>query len=187
MSEAAPAPEGRAQAQTGSAQRKAKAGLSPKLVATLGGALTALAVGTVIATSVIAPSPSNGSQLFMVAQSDITDAASTLSSQGAAPIVDNAKRCTVPMGNLVLSRSGAGQSGLIRIRSGGYLSPPFALTEMPQRIAIPYPADYSAGKGQIYIEGSADNAVVSLAPTVTIPKQSGSTPISVWWTPRKPC
>jgi hypothetical protein len=186
MSEAAPAPQGRT-AQTGTAQDSNKSGVRPGLVVGIGGVLTALAIGVVVATSSFGPATPAGSQLSLVAQGDITDAASTLSAQSAGSIVDNAKRCTIPMANLTLSKGAAGQAGMVRIRSGSYLSPPFSITDVPQRVAIPFPTDYASGIGQITVEGTVDDASVSLSPVVSVHQLNGSTPIKVWWTPRKPC
>jgi hypothetical protein len=186
MPEAAPAPR-RANAQADTAQDRIKSGMRPKLVVGIGGALTALAVGIVVVTSSLGPAAPAGSQLSLVAQGDITDAASTLAAQSAGSIVDNAKRCTIPMANLTLSKGTTGQAGMVRIRSGSYLSPPFSITDVPQRVAIPFPTDYASGIGKITIEGTAEDASVSLAPVVSLHNLNGSTPITVWWTPRKPC
>jgi hypothetical protein len=129
----------------------------------------------------------SGSKISLVRQGDIGAAASTLSAQSAAALVDEAKSCKTPMANITISKLPGAAPGMIRIRSGGYLSPAFSLAETPQSIAIPFPTAYASGIGTITVEGEANSAVVSLYPAVNIEKLSGSSPISIWWTPDKPC
>jgi hypothetical protein len=128
-----------------------------------------------------------GARITTVPQSDIAGAASTLTSQVASIIVEDAKSCRTPMAIITISKAVGTDSGVIRIRSGGYLSPAFTLTDTPQQVAIPFPTTYSSGKGNITIEGQAKNASLSLFPTVTINNMTSVFPISIWWTPDKPC
>jgi hypothetical protein len=187
MSKAASSSEGQGTVQINSRQGELKRGISPSMPAGVGLVLTALAIGAVMATARMDSAPSDRSQLSFVAQSEITDAATTLVPQTASALVGEAKRCTIPLASLVVSKSMTGGSGTIRIRSGSYLSPPFLLTDMPQRVAVPFPGPYPSGMGTITIEGNATGSVISLSPAVKIDKLAGANSIPVWWTPRKPC
>jgi hypothetical protein len=187
MSEAAPAPQGKNAPATGLQADHTRRGLSSLTMAGIGCALTALAIGAVVATASMQSGSRAGSELSLVEPGEISNAATTLASQFATTLVDDAKSCRTPMATVSVSRQPGGRTGVIRIRSGSYLSPAFTLTDMPQRIAIPFPTAYASGKGTISVEGTATNAVVSLFPAVNIENLVWANVISIWWTPRKPC
>lgn len=162
---------------------KPAGGNSLKLVAVIGAAVAigAAILGTNLRTT------HTGSEIAIVPKGEISAAASTLAGQSATGIVDEAKSCKTPMAIITVSKQTGAQPGVIRIRSGAYLSPPFSLAEAPQRIAIPFPTAYATGLGTITVEGEASNAVVSLYPAVNIDKLAGTTPITIWWIPKDPC
>jgi hypothetical protein len=175
--------------QPPTARREESAGQITKGRGTLkavGGIGAVLAIGAAILGVSLHTSPI-GSKISLVRQNDISAAASTLSAQSATALVDEAKRCKTPMANITISKLPGAAPGMIRIRSGGYLSPAFSLAETPQSVAIPFPTAYATGIGTITVEGEASSAMVSLYPAVKIEKLSGSSPISIWWTPDKPC
>jgi hypothetical protein len=182
MPEPAHVPPPQGAAPQGSGSRK-PAGNGLRIVAGIG---AVLAVGAAILGSSL-HTTSNGSKIAIVPQADISAAATTLAAQSATGIVDEAKSCKTPMAIVTVSKKPGAGPGVIRIRSGGYLSPAFSLAEAPQRVAIPFPTAYATGIGTISVEGQANDAVVSLYPAVSIDKLTGSSPISIWWTPDKPC
>ena len=76
---------------------------------------------------------------------------------------------------------------MVRIRSGAYLSPAFHVTGVPQRIAIPYPSPYSAGRGVLSLVGDANDLWFYLTPGWFIETLNGAASINVVWTPGNPC
>jgi hypothetical protein len=162
--------------------RKRRTGL---LVGLIGGLLTA---GVVLFTlNGGAPFLEKNSTLSLVAPAEITDAARTLDPSSSDQLVGRAKECSVPLAQVAVSKISGTSGGTIRIRSGGYISPPFTLTDAPQRIAIPFPAPYPTGQGVISVEGEANGAVISVSPAWHVDSLSGSASLNVVWTPEKPC
>lgn len=155
-------------------------------VAALGG--IAIAAAIVLATA-SSPAPPRGTAgepaIQQVALADISGAVATLAPNAAAVMGEEAKSCKAPLAEVVLKNAPGAAPGLVRIRSGSYVSPPFTLTDAPQRIAIPFPTPYQTGRGVIVIEGATTGATISLYPTNTV--TSGSFLINIWWTPRKSC
>lgn len=157
-------------------------GLRTVLVAGLGGLLTtAVVVGMLHTASVTSSDP----VLSFVPPGEIAAAAATLVPNVRPAMVEQAKSCTVPIAYVTLASTGG--EGTVQIRSGSYLSPPLKLTAAPQRVAIPYPAPYQTGRGQISIEGTANGALVSLYPTWRVDALHGAIIHNVVWTPKKPC
>jgi hypothetical protein len=153
-------------------------------IAAAGGLLTGLLLVALLARAPAGPELAN---LAMVAPTDIAGAATTLAPAASAQLVAQAKSCTVPLAHVAISAVGNGAHGTIRIRSGAYLSPAFHLTATPQVVAIPFPAPYAAGRGELAIVGNAAGVTISLSPTWRIETLSGTTVRPVVWTPKKPC
>ena len=82
-----------------------------------------------------------------VDQRDIDAASSTLNPSVAGGLVDEAKRCKIPLASITIARGTAQLGSTLRIRAGNYVSPYFSITDNMQRIALPYPAPYGAGAG----------------------------------------
>jgi hypothetical protein len=183
MQEPTPVPKSQTASREESVGQTAKGRGPLKTIAGIG---AVLAIGAAILSASLHTSPS-GSKIALVPQNEISAAATTLSAQSATALVDEAKSCKTPMATIHISKLPGAAPGIIRIRSGGYLSPAFSLGETPQSVAIPFPTAYATGLGTISVEGEANKAVVSLYPAVNIEKLSGSSPISIWWTPDKPC
>ena len=112
-------------------------------------------------------SAANASDLAIVATSDIAAAATTISPAVSSQLAAAAKECKVPLAHLTISKLPGTAGGTIRVRSGNYLSPPFQVTDTPQRVAVPFPAAYPVGKGVISIEGNGSGTSVSLYPAWT--------------------
>jgi hypothetical protein len=126
--------------------------------------------------------------LNQLAAADLADAGGTLTPGVGAAALQEAKACRIPLANVVLVKApGDAGVGMVRIRSGSYVSPPFRLTDAPQRIAIPFPAPYETGRGTLIVEGAAAGASISLVPGLSVPSGAASFPINVWWRVGKPC
>jgi hypothetical protein len=120
---------------------------------------------------------------------EIAAAMPTLDPEAAQAAVAEAKSCKAPLAWVVLvRRPGAPASGaVVRIRSGAYLSPPFQVTDVPQRIAIPYPAPYATGRGVLSLVGDASDLWFYLTPGRFTERLNGTVSINVIWTPGNPC
>ncbi len=129
----------------------------------------------------------NRPALSFVAQNDIANAATTLTQAGAATLVEDAKRCNIPLAYVTISKGTAIAGSTIRIKSGSYVSPYFLITDAPEKIAIPFPAPYGGGTGTLSIDGNANGAIVALTPSKVLADLPGSQSISVTWRPRSPC
>jgi hypothetical protein len=166
------------------------------VIGIVGGFLTAGAL--VLALNGGPPFIKKDPTLSLVAPAEITDASKTLdpasSEQDVARAneqdVARAKECSVPLAQVAIWKISGTSGGIIRIRSGSYISPPFNLTEAPQRVAIPFPAPYASGQGVISVEaveGAANGAVISVSPAWQINSLNGSASLHVVWTPKDPC
>ena len=78
------------------------------------------------------------STLEVLIPADINAALPTLDPGTSKAAVDDAKNCKAPLAWVTLTQQPGGHGGMVRVRSGAYLSPPIKLTPIPQRIAIPY-------------------------------------------------
>jgi hypothetical protein len=173
-------------AEAGAAKKAATrtAGFKVPLIAAAGGVATAALLVAMLGRGPVA---GGHSQLSMVAQSEITAAAATLAPESSAQTAAEAKSCKVPMAYVTISKQADSRGGTIRIKSGAYVSPPFQVTDTPQRVAIPYPAPYPAGKGLLAVEGEASGIIVSIYPNWRIEVLHGLKTLDVWWATDKPC
>lgn len=163
---------------------RASAGFKVPLIAAAGGLLTAAALAAVLGRG---PAATGDSKLAMVLPDEIAAAAATLTPGPAGQIVAEAKSCKTPMAFVTLFKQPVSAGGTIRIISGAYVSPPFQITGTPQRVAIPYPAAYPAGKGLLAVQGEASGVIVSLYPDWRIDALHGLRSTDVVWAPDKPC
>jgi hypothetical protein len=155
------------------------------VIGIVGGFLTAGAV--VLALNGGPPFIKKDATLSLVAPAEITDASRTLDPASSEQLASRAKECSVPLAQVAIWKTPGASGGAIRIRSGGYISPAFTLTDAPQRVAIPFPAPYATGRGVISVEGAADGAVISVSPAWHINSLAGSASLDVVWTPKDPC
>jgi hypothetical protein len=169
-----------------------KRGPSRGILITIAGAL----ITAGIATAAVVPGLIGGKSgpagdaeptLAQLAPSDITTALPTLDPATSKAAVDDAKACKAPLGWVTLVKRPGGRGGMVRIRSGSYLSPPFQVTDAPQRIAIPYPAPYPSGRGILSLVGDADEVWFYLTPGWFVPNLKGTASINVHWTVGNPC
>jgi hypothetical protein len=161
----------------------------PAIVAAVGGLLIVAAIGLVAMKADLGIPTGNPAQptVSFVDQRDISAAAAALTPSAAGALVDDAQRCKIPLVSMTISRGTAPIGSTIRIRSGSYVSPYFAVTETMQRIAVPYPAPYGSGAGTFVIEGTANGAILGLTPTKALMELPGAQSIPVVWRAVSPC
>jgi hypothetical protein len=132
------------------------------------------------------PTIGQESTLEVLVPADINAALPTLDPGTSKSAVDDAKSCKAPLAWVTLKQQPGGHGGMVRIRSGSYLSPPINLTPTPQRIAVPYPSPYPTGRGVLTLVGEADQVGFYLTPG-GIHNVNGAYSVNVRWTPRNPC
>jgi hypothetical protein len=166
----------------------AKSGTRPAIVATVGGLLIVAAIGLVLrnADIGITGNPAQPTVSY-VAQRDLGEAATTLTPAAAGALVEDAQRCKIPLASMTIAKGTAAIGSTLRIRSGGYVSPYFTVTENMQRIAMPYPAPYGSGVGTFVVEGNATGAILGLTPTRVLIELPGAQSIPVVWRAVNPC
>ena len=156
-------------------------------IAAIGAAIT---VGIVAATIVITPKGiGSGTEpsLTLLPQNEIAAAAPSLDPAVAEKAVADAKACKVPLARVTLVKRPGSVPGVVRIRSGSYLSPPFLVTDSRQSVAIPYPAPYPTGRGVLSLVGETKDVWFYLTPGWFVPDLNGNASINVWWRTDKPC
>ena len=126
------------------------------------------------------------STLEVLVPADINAALPTLDPGTSKAAVDDAKNCKAPLAWVTLTQRSGGNGGMVRVRSGPYLSPPIKLTPAPQRIAIPYPAPYPTGRGVLTLVGEADQVGFYLTPG-RVQDVNGTYSVNVRWQVRNPC
>jgi hypothetical protein len=170
-----------------------KRGPSRDIMITIIGALVTAGIATaVVFPDLIGGKPSGSAgdaepTLSALAPTDITTALPTLDPATSKAAVEDAKNCKAPLAWVTLVKRPGSRGGMVRISSGTYLSPPFQLTDTPQRIAIPYPTPYPTGRGALSLVGDADEVWFYLTPGWFVETLKGTASINVHWTPGNPC
>ena len=147
-----------------------------------------VAAGTVVG-SLVGKKPDEAAtwQLEPVPTASLPQVESTLVPQQAAQLLEEARRCREPLARIAVRHSPGTRGGTISVVSRGYRSPPFVLTTAPSLVAIPYPAPYSSGRGQLTLVGEANDVIVSLRPQYINQQLKSAALINVWWTPVEGC
>jgi hypothetical protein len=167
-----------------------KAGSSGAAIVGAVGALLVLAAAGAVATRSdlsFGTASSKQTTVSFVDTRDLNEAASTLTQSVAGGLVDDARRCRIPLVSMTIAKGTAQIGSTIRIRSGSYVSPYFTVTEGLQRIALPYPAPYGAGSGTLVVEGNATGAILGLTPTKVLEDLPTAQSIPVVWRAVSPC
>jgi hypothetical protein len=170
-----------------------KRGPSRGILITIIGALVTAGIATaavspgLIGGELSGPAGDEEPTLSVLAPTEITTALPTLDPATSAVAVEDAKKCKAPLAWVTLVERPGSRGGLVRINSGSYLSPPFQLTDAPQRIAIPYPAPYPTGRGVLSLVGDADEMWFYLTPGWFVETLKGTASINVRWRPANPC
>jgi hypothetical protein len=126
------------------------------------------------------------SELLQVQADELPGAIGSLDPVAGQQAADDAQACRVPLASVSLATTGP-PGTVVRVRSGGYVSPPVRLGRVPQRIAIRFPAPYPAGSGKVQIEGVATDITAALLPQWSLPKLDHIAVRTVYWTPKNAC
>jgi hypothetical protein len=159
------------------------------LIGIAGGLVIAGIAAVVVLPSLVGDKPADvgeESTLEVLVPADINAALPTLDPGTSKAAVDDAKNCKAPLAWVTLTQRPSGHGGMVRVRSGSYLSPPIRLTTTAQRIAIPYPAPYPTGRGVLTLVGEADQVGFYLTPG-GVHDVNGTYPVNVRWQVRNPC
>src|SRR5262249_11684010 len=162
-----------------------KRGPSCGILITIIGALVTAGIATaavfpdLIGSKRSAPAGDAEPTLSALAPTEIATSLPTLDPATSKAVVDDAKSCKAPLAWVTLVKRPGSRGGMVRIRSASYVSPPFQLTDAPQRIAIPYPAPYPTGRGVLSLVGDADEVWFYLTPGWFIQTLKGTASINV--------
>ncbi len=129
------------------------------------------------------------SEMAEVLGNDLTGALPTMNLTGSviARLQKGTRDCGARLAWVTLSRPNGNEARRARLRSGNYFSPPFTITTMPVRVAIPYPAPYESGRGVLTILGADENLTVALTPAWHVPANTGTATHAVTWHPVANC
>jgi hypothetical protein len=131
--------------------------------------------------------PAKPPVIDMVASADFNKAITTLSAEGLQQAGADPRECRVQMGYITVATPGNPAGGTVRFRTNRYQSPPFVVTDKPQRIAIPNPFPGTGGTGLLTVEGEAKGLVVALSPPTPMEPVNGSATTEVIFLPVPPC
>jgi hypothetical protein len=140
--------------------------------------------------SAFKPTAPNVSELTEVEQREIAGALTTMSLPNAALAKfregdDGA--CRRPLAWLSLVSAPGEPPSRIRLISGTYYSPVFEVSATPVRVALPFPAPYETGHGELTAIAVGGSATISLLPAWRVSPQDGKTTHLVTWHPVKTC
>jgi hypothetical protein len=134
------------------------------------------------------PAPGGVSRVAEVAPQDVPAAIETIDAPAEQLAqLKGRKPCSVRLASVTIRRGPGQPDGRIRLQSGHYISPLFELTDMPVRVALPYPAPYETGRGVISVLGATTDAIVALTPPLHVPAQGGVRVQEVTWSPAGAC
>ena len=159
------------------------------LIGIAGGLVIAGIAGAVVLPNIVRDKPpvvGEESTLEVLIPADINAALPTLDPGTSKAAVDDAKNCKAPLAWVTLTQRPSGHGGMVRVRSGQYVSPPINLTTTPQRVAVLYPAPYPAGRGVLTLVGEADQVGFYLTPG-GVHDVNGTYSVNVRWQVRNPC
>ena len=148
-----------------------------------GGLLT----GTAAALVASQGSAGGASTLQVIARSDLDQAKTSMQPESAAQAAEEARQCKTPLASITVQAASGSAPQRIRIRSGTYVSPWLLLSDAPRRMAIPFPAPYLTGKGELIVEEATRPVTLWLTPPRDVGPQAGSNLIPVVWATTNPC
>jgi len=154
----------------------------PSLAIWLAGALLLGAVSGWFLTTRAAVPP----VIAKVSSEEIPEAITTLSPQAIQEARSDARECRIPMGFIIAATPGNPAGGTVRFRTSRYESPPFVITDKPQRIAIPNPMP-EGGVGSLSVDGEAKGLVVGLTPPARMEPVNGTATTRVIFPVSPPC
>jgi hypothetical protein len=129
------------------------------------------------------------SDLAQVDDGDVGAALTTMEGPTAflARFKSRTAGCPEPLAWVTVARAPGQPAGTVRLGSGTYYSPVFDLSDVPVRVAIPYPGPYEAGHGMLTVMAAGGRAMVALRPAWQVPTQGGAARHEVTWHPSDRC
>lgn len=131
--------------------------------------------------------PSDAPVVAMLSPEQLPDAIPTLNPAAQQTARSDQRECRVPFGFITVATPGNPTGGTVSFRTSKYQSPPFHVTDKPQRIAIPSPLPETGGVDLLSADGDAKGLLVSLYPTARMEPVNGTKTVKVIWRPRPPC
>jgi hypothetical protein len=125
--------------------------------------------------------------MTMVTPEEIPQAITTLNGAAQQAAQVDSRQCRLPMAMITVATPGNPTGGTVSFRTSKYQSPPFHVTDKPQRIAIPSPLPETGGVDLFSADGNATGLMVSLYPTARMEPVNGTSTVRVIWRPRPPC
>jgi len=123
-----------------------------------------------------------------ISQEDLPAAIATLAPGAQQTARSDPRECRFPMGFITVVTPGNPAGGTVSFRTSKYQSPPFHVTDKPQKIAIPLPVPpETGGVDLLSVDGNVTGLLVSLSPTVRMEPINGVATVKVRWLPRPPC
>lgn len=122
-----------------------------------------------------------------VAPEEIPAAIETLNQAAQQSMKSDSRGCRYPMGFITVATPGNPAGGTVSFRTSKYQSPPFRVTDKPQRIAMPNPLPGTGGVDLLSADGDAKGLLVSLYPTARMEPINGTSTVKVIWRPGPPC
>jgi hypothetical protein len=135
----------------------------------------------------VRPVPAGPPVIEMLSPADVAEGMKTLSAQAIQQASSAPRQCRVQFGYITVSTPGNAAGGTVRFRIGAYESPPFVVTDKPQRIAIPNPFPETGGTGFLSVDGEAKGLVVALYPPAPMEPVNGSATTPVIFLPTPKC
>jgi hypothetical protein len=122
------------------------------------------------------------SELAVVDQRDAAAALATMdgSTEFLAQFKQQKNGCPHPLAWVSVARAPGQPAGTIRLRSGNYFSPIFTLSDVPARVAIPYPSPYETGHGTLVAMHDGGAAVIALSPPWQVTQGDGPARQVTW-------
>ncbi len=131
----------------------------------------------------------SASELAAVADQDIDAAMATMHGppEYLAQFKSSAGGCPTPLAWVSIGLAPGQAPTKLRVQAGPYLSPVFETAASPMRIALPYPAPYEAGSGQISVALFGGSATLALMPAWQASMNAPGNLRHVVWKPVKRC
>jgi hypothetical protein len=146
-----------------------------------------IALGAVGGWFVSSQKASDAPVVAMLSPEQLAEAIPTLSAGAQQAARSDPRECRVAMGFITVATPGNPAGGTVSLRTSKYQSPPFHVTDKPQRIAIPSPLPETGGVDLFSADGDAKGLVVSLTPPARMEPVNGTATVKVLWRPRPPC
>jgi hypothetical protein len=131
----------------------------------------------------------HASMLDQVSEADMPNALRTMNGSPDFFAQFKARKdvCREPLAWVSLARTPGGPPTRVRIRTSGYVSPEFELSDVLLRVAIPFPGPYEAGRGTLEVMSVGGGGTVALRPASPIVSGSAKTIKQVTWKPIQHC